>query len=66
MAGLKEEMWPDVAKATGKGMPYELYVGIEPILDHNESSKFTFGIRVGEIVGGPNHAAKWKRCRTLD
>ena len=25
--------------------------------------KLVFGLRVGEVVGGPTHAAEWARCK---
>ena len=65
-AGLQEPLWPEVAAGLGRLPPgYTPYNEDEgSTVEHiNGVHKFVFGMRVGEVVGGPTHAAGWARCK---
>ena len=42
--------------------PYNQDAGAE-VARINGVHKFVYGMRVGEVVGGPTHAAEWARCK---
>ena len=66
VAGLQEPLWPEVAAGLGKlppgYTPYNEDAGAA-VARVNSVHKLVFGLRVGEVVGGPTHAAEWARCK---
>jgi hypothetical protein len=62
---MQEPLWSAVAKGLGKlpgYRPYNEDQG-ETVARINGVHQFVSGMRVGEVVGGPTHAAGWARHR---